>query len=156
MAICGKDGERVSLQHRDMVRTMNKKILVPIAILLVAGLVFFMNTGPSVPVGYQDFRAVDAQAALAGAPDVKILDVRTPAEYAGGHISGAENIDFYAKDFEARMGALDRDARYFVYCRTGNRSSSVIKLMQRLGFTKVWHLSNGVVDWMGAGLPLVR
>lgn len=132
---------------------MNQKLLVPIAILLVVGMVFYMNID-SVPEGYQDFRAVEAEAKLAQNRDVTILDIRTPAEFKEGHISGAVNVDFRSSKFESELKKLDRDGRYFVYCRTGNRSGSAIKLMHRLGFTHVWHLADGIVDWKGAGLPV--
>lgn len=135
---------------------MNKKIIVPVIILLVMGMFFYMNLGPSVPDGFVDYEAVEAQSALAKSPDIRILDIRTPGEYKSGHVPGAENIDFYAKDFEQRLKTLDKDAHYFVYCRTGNRSGSALKLMHRLGFTKVWHMKDGIVDWKGAGLPLER
>lgn len=135
---------------------MNPKASVAVVILLVVGLTFYLNLGPSVPDGYVDFQAVQAQSALAENPDVRILDVRTAGEYESGHIPGAENIDFQSPGFEQRLQSLDKDARYFVYCRTGNRSGAVIKLMQRLGFSKVWHLADGIVDWKRAGLPLER
>lgn len=135
---------------------MNQKVSVAIVILIVVGMTFYLNLGPSVPDGYVDYRAVEAQSALAEAPDVLILDVRTPGEYQSGHIPGAQNIDFRSPDFETRLKALDRDAQYFVYCRTGNRSGVVLAMMQRLGFTWVWHLAKGIVDWKGAGLPLER
>jgi len=133
---------------------MNQKILVPVVILLVAGMIFYFNLGPSVPEGYVDFRAVEAQEQLAQSKDVKILDIRTPAEFQSGHLQGAVNVDYYAKDFEDSLKKLDKNAQYLVYCRTGNRSSSALKKMHKLGFTKVWHMSRGIEDWKGTGLPL--
>lgn len=135
---------------------MNRKTVIAVVILLVAGLALYMNSLTSVPEGYVDYQAVEAQSALADNPDVRILDVRTPAEFKAGHIKGAENIDFRAKNFEERLSTLDKDARYFIYCRTGNRSGAVLGIMRRLGFSNVWHLKHGVVDWGKSGLPLVQ
>jgi len=135
---------------------MKIKTIVPTVILIAAALLFYMNMSPPTPEGYVDFDAVTAQAQLAQSLDVHIIDVRTPAEFRDGHIENAENIDFYGKDFERNLKKLDRSAHYFIYCRTGNRSSSTLKLMHRLGFTKVWHLDKGTVDWNGSGLPLVK
>ncbi|QJB55011.1 rhodanese-like domain-containing protein [Pseudodesulfovibrio sp. zrk46] len=132
---------------------MNQKIVIPVVILLVAGMLFFFNMAPT-PEGYTDFQAVEAQEQLNANKAVVVLDIRTPAEFNSGHIPGAVNVDFYSKDFEAELSKLDKNAQYFVYCRTGNRSSSALKLMHKLGFTKVWHLYKGIVDWKGAGLPL--
>src|SRR3990172_7032601 len=60
-----------------------------------------------------------------------VLDLRTPDEFASGHITGAVNIDFYATDFADQIGALDRGARYVVYCRSGNRSGEAMDLFRR-------------------------
>lgn len=69
-----------------------------------------------------------------------IVDVRTPAEFASGHLEGAINIDVRAADFDAQVDALDRDAEYLVYCRSGNRAGSAIDRMAAMGFTT---LENG-------------
>jgi rhodanese-related sulfurtransferase len=84
-----------------------------------------------------------------------ILDVRTPAEYAEGHIAGAINIDFYSSEFEEMVKALDRDDTYFIYCRSGNRSGQARNLMEGLGFAEVYNLSGGINAWQDAGLATV-
>lgn len=84
-----------------------------------------------------------------------ILDVRTPAEYAQGHIAGAINIDFYSPAFEETVKALDRDDTYFIYCRSGNRSGQARNLMEGLGFAEVYNLSGGINAWQDAGLATV-
>lgn len=64
-----------------------------------------------------------------------VVDVRTPAEYDGGHLDGALNIDVQAPDFQERISELPRDETYVVYCRSGNRSAAAIRIMEGLGFT---------------------
>lgn len=84
-----------------------------------------------------------------------IIDVRTPQEFASGHLQGAVNIDVQAADFEARISELDPEASYFVYCRSGNRSGQAIDRMRALGFDD---LSNGgSVEQASSisGLPVV-
>jgi len=88
--------------------------------------------------------------------DVEVLDVRTPEEYAEGHIDGATLIDFYEPDFANRIAELDRSAAYVVYCRSGNRSGQAVALMAEQGFTAVNDLDGGVTAWSAAGLPLAR
>lgn len=95
-----------------------------------------------------------AHGLLASGP-VRVLDVRTPEEYAEGHIEDAELIDFYASDFEQRIDALDRGATYVVYCRSGNRSGQATALMAAQGFTAVNDVAGGIVAWEAAGLPVV-
>jgi phage shock protein E len=98
----------------------------------------------------------DAEALIGGDEDVRVLDVRTPEEYAEGHVAGATLIDFYEPDFADRIGELDRNATYVVYCRSGNRSGQATALMAEQGFTSVNDVDGGVVAWQAAGLPLGR
>lgn len=95
-----------------------------------------------------------AAAALVANPRIVILDIRTPEEYATGHLKGALNIDFYAPDFAAQIGALDRDTEYLVYCHSGNRSGQAMDLFRDLDFTAVHELGGGILSWSAAGLPI--
>lgn len=69
-----------------------------------------------------------------------VLDVRTPGEFAGGHLAGVENVDFMATDFRDRVDALDRDRTYYLYCRSGNRSGQAAQMMQTMGFQRVYNV----------------
>ena len=83
--------------------------------------------------------------------DFVILDVRTAAEFSGGHIAGATNIDFYAPDFKDQVNKLNHDNRYLVYCRTGVRSAQATQIMLSLGFKNLWNLTGGITQWMTDG-----
>lgn len=72
--------------------------------------------------------------------DTILLDVRTPAEFASGHLDGAINVDVQSADFDALVSDLDVDGSYLVYCRSGNRAAAAIDRMSALGFTA---LQNG-------------
>ena len=84
------------------------------------------------------------------------LDVRTPGEFNEGHIEGASLIDFQSGNFENEIASLDKNQTYAVYCRSGNRSGEAVKVMTEAGFTKLYNLDGGVIDWASAGLPLVK
>lgn len=86
---------------------------------------------------------------------VILIDVRTPAEFAAGHIEGALNIDFESGTFASDVQKLDKTKRYAVYCRSGNRSGQATALMAKDGFTSIFNLSGGVIDWANAGQALV-
>ena len=103
------------------------------------------------------FGLVSPQQALelSGNPDITVIDVRTPEEFAEGHIDGAAMIDFYAATFADDMAGLDPDGTYLLYCRSGNRSGQATALMQQLGFERVYDMDGGVVAYGGQGLPLV-
>ena len=83
-----------------------------------------------------------------------LLDVRTPDEYAQGHIPGAKNIDFYASNFEEELKNLDPNQHYVVYCASGNRSGKASKMMEALQFQKVQNVIGGFQAWRRKHLPI--
>ena len=101
--------------------------------------------------------AAESQELLTDPPaGLVVLDIRTPEEYGEGHLAGSSNLDFYEPDFATSLDALDKDLPYFVYCRSGNRSSTAIETMKDLGFTEVYELDGGIVKWAEAGLPIEK
>ncbi len=83
-----------------------------------------------------------------------ILDVRTPEEFADGHLEDAVMIDFYEPDFADRLAELDPDQPYLLYCRSGNRSGQTTAIMKELGFSDVADVDGGILAWSAADLPL--
>ncbi|MCU0269233.1 MAG: rhodanese-like domain-containing protein [Acidimicrobiales bacterium] len=96
----------------------------------------------------------DGQTLLAEQPDAVVLDVRTPEEFASGHLPEAVNIDVEGGNFEAQVGELDKDATYVVYCRTGRRSALAAQTMAGMGFTSLYDLG-GIQEWQAAGGEVV-
>jgi rhodanese-related sulfurtransferase len=82
-----------------------------------------------------------------------ILDVRTPSEFANGHIENAVNLDYYSETFKNVLNKLDYNKTYLIYCRTASRSGRVLDLMKELGFREVYNIAGGITDWKEAGLP---
>lgn len=78
---------------------------------------------------------------------VQLLDVRTPEEYAQGHIAGAANIDVFNRDF-IRLAEkdLDKSKPVAVYCRSGKRSADAARQLAAKGF-KVVNLEGGIMAW---------
>jgi len=87
--------------------------------------------------------------------DVITLDVRTPGEFAEGHIAGAINIDVEGGTFETEIAKLDKTKSYSVYCQSGRRSLIAVDKMSASGFEKLSNLDNGINDWITNGLLLV-
>jgi rhodanese-related sulfurtransferase len=79
--------------------------------------------------------------------DFCILDVRTEKEFLSGAIDGAINLDFYASDFSQKLNKLDKNKIYLIYCRSGNRSKSVLMMMKQLGFGYVYELDSGFIAY---------
>lgn len=96
-----------------------------------------------------------AFAAALKLPGTTVIDVRTPAEFADGHLQGAVNIDIASPDFTAQVAALDPSAPYAVYCRSGNRSAAALAEMSRVGMTGAYHLGGGIGAWQSAGGEVV-
>lgn len=65
--------------------------------------------------------------------DTVVVDVRTPGEYAAGHLDGAVNIDFQSASFADDVADLDTDAEYVVYCQSGHRSAQAVAVMENAG-----------------------
>jgi phage shock protein E len=86
---------------------------------------------------------------------VVVLDVRTPGEFQSGHIQGAINVDYEGLNFEGEVNKLDKAKTYAVYCRSGRRSGLATEVMAKNGFTSVFNLNGGIIDWQSAGKPLV-
>ncbi|KAA3629022.1 MAG: rhodanese-like domain-containing protein [Bacteroidetes bacterium] len=88
--------------------------------------------------------------------DVVVVDVRTPNEYAQGHIKGAKLINLYDPNFNAQIAQLDKGATTLVYCRSGRRSASAMRKMKSAGLNTVYNLSGGLGAWMSSGGQVVR
>ncbi|PFG18704.1 rhodanese-like domain-containing protein [Serinibacter salmoneus] len=97
----------------------------------------------------------DPSAAAVVEDSTVVLDVRTPAEFADGHLEGALNIDVSGLDFDAQLAALDPAETYAVYCRSGNRSAQAAQLMAEAGFGEVIDLGSVSEAAEATDLPIV-
>ena len=100
-------------------------------------------------LGVSDFEALIAK------PGTVVIDVRTPSEFAAGHLPYAVNIDVQGADFAQRVAALDKSGTYALYCHSGNRSGRALDQLTGAGFQHVVDLSGGVGAWTAAGHQLV-
>jgi len=91
-----------------------------------------------------------------GNPDFVIIDVRTPAEFAGEHIENATNINFYSETFRDTLNSLDKNKTYLIYCQIGGRSGSALDIMAELNFKEAYNISGGINQWKTGGLPTVK
>ncbi|MGH8130307.1 MAG: rhodanese-like domain-containing protein [Steroidobacteraceae bacterium] len=91
-----------------------------------------------------------------GDQSLVVLDVRTPAEYAEGHVPGALNIPH--TELAARIAELSaaRSRDIVVYCRSGNRTAQALKLLGDAGFTRLFHLKGDYLRWSEKERPVTR
>ena len=67
-------------------------------------------------------------------PNAPVLDVRTPSEFASGHVEGAVNVDVMAPDFQGQIAGLDlNEGPIYLYCRSGNRSGKATGIVRQMG-----------------------
>jgi rhodanese-related sulfurtransferase len=88
--------------------------------------------------------------------DTVILDVRSPQEYAKGHIKNSVLINFNAKDFDEKIKQLDKGKTYLVHCAVGGRSAKACDKLDTYGFAKVVNLEGGIKAWEKAGKPIEK
>lgn len=83
-----------------------------------------------------------------------ILDVRTPEEYAQGHLNQSQLIDYKSDDFSQKVKELPKNKPIYVYCRSGRRSHEAAKILRDLGYHPVFELEGGIISWEQAKLPV--
>jgi rhodanese-related sulfurtransferase len=118
-----------------------KKIIIGITISLITviSLLIFPDG-----VRTQELSGIDFVETYEKTNGAVLLDVRTPSEFAAGHMDEAINIDFESPTFTTEVGLLDKTKPYFVYCRSGNRSGQAIAIMQKEGFKNIFELQGGI------------
>lgn len=85
-----------------------------------------------------------------------LVDVRTPEEFAEGHIEGAVLVNFKKRTFKSFISAIDKTKPVLIYCRSGNRSGKAEKVMRALGFTEVYNLAKGYKGWVAEGMEVTK
>jgi rhodanese-related sulfurtransferase len=131
---------------------MKKAVALAVAAIASVGLLAGCSTSNEATkkVDPVEFSEVIAE------PGVIILDVRTPEEFNAGHIENAININVADSNFSSEVSKLDKNATVAVYCRSANRSAVATKEMAELGFTDMYDMQGGIIDWEAAGGPVVQ
>lgn len=98
----------------------------------------------------------EVHALLNGAEqNVILLDVRTPEEYATGHLKGAVLYDYHGDDFERKLSQLPKEDTIVIYCATGYRSIRAARLLKKMGHTVI-HMDGGIEVWKKHGYPVTK
>ena len=140
-------------------RTMAHRVVAATALWLVLGLTVACTpstAGRSDP-GYRTVDVAVVHEALQQGrvgKDFTILDVRTPAEYAEGHIAGAMLLP--VQELAARLDEVPRDRPVYVHCKGGKRSARAARLLASKGYTNIRDMRGGIIAWRKARYPLVK
>ena len=142
-------------------KSLFRLLLAPLVIgLLLASVCLHLETGTARPKTQtqiiKDITPREAYTLIMknkDNPDFVILDVRTPREFAEGHIQNAVNLDYYSETFRDDLDSLDKNKTYLIYCRSARRSGKALDIMKALNFGKVYNMLGGTIQWKTEGLP---
>ncbi len=106
---------------------------------------------PNIP----QIDATGVKRAIDTKENVILLDVRTPDEYAGGHIQGSTLMPLQTLQQNVTQ-FTDKSKKMYVYCRSGARSAQAARLLQQLGYTDVSNMAGGILSWSAKGYPMSK
>lgn len=102
------------------------------------------NRGITMP--YEQITQEDAKKMMDSEKDFIILDVRTPEEFASGHIKDAVNIPNETIFDKEPTELTDKSQLILIYCRSGRRSKEAAKKLAKIGYTNIKEFG-GIIDW---------
>lgn len=85
-----------------------------------------------------------------------VIDVRTPSEFAAGHLQGAQLMDIQGTAFQSQISKLDKNGTYVVYCKSGNRAGQAVTAMQAIGIKNVTNAGSLENASKATGLTIVK
>lgn len=122
---------------------MRRMWKVLVALLVVAGVIVGVTACSSpAPVDMSNVTAV--------------IDVRTPSEFAAGHLQGAQLMDIQGSAFQSQIAKLDKNGTYVVYCKSGNRAGQAVTAMQAIGIKNVTNAGSLESAAKSTGLAVVK
>jgi len=139
-----------------MIKTF--RVLLAISALLFAATASACDLTEKTAEGYENATVTHAYQHWSqgdGSPiPFVVLDVRTPEEFAEGHIAGAKLIP--VKELENRLAEVPNDRQVYVYCRSGVRSVQASEILASAGYTHIENIEGGIKAWQASGYPVVQ
>lgn len=89
-------------------------------------------------------------------PDLLVLDVRTPEEFAAGHVPGARNVPHDQVPAKLAELASFKDKPVVLYCRSGRRSAAAGQTLRAAGFSQLLHLQGDWLAWEAEKKPVEK
>ena len=125
---------------------MKRTVLLAFAAALLLSTLVACAAPTTGTAAFQKITPQDAKTRLDSDKSIVLVDVRTQEEYDQSHIAGALLLPVDMISTKAVHVLLDKNATYFVYCRSGNRSATAARTLADLGFTEIYDLG-GIQDW---------
>lgn len=104
---------------------------------------------------YSNVNSSEFRELVSNDKSATLLDVRTEQEYVNGHIASAGQLNFYSLGFRKKLLLLPKDEPVYLYCNTGYRSKIAARFLARKGYSKIYNLENGIMDWELNDLPII-
>ena len=138
------------------------------SVIAVAGEPAMTPTAPA-PAAAAPATTTPAPAAMAAVPMTQeallenqsmrpdqlfVLDVRTPQEYAEGHVPGAVNVP--QDQLASRLAEVPKDKDVVIYCRSGRRSALAADVLAANGYSRLSHLDGDMNAWIEKGRPVAK
>ena len=124
-------------------------------ILLIVLVIFIAGYAVMIP----KIRKITAEELLNQIQEKKVMaliDVRTPEEFASGHIEGAVNVPLAGLENGIAKAVPDKKSYVVVYCRSGRRSSNASTALIKMGYTNLVNYKGSMIDWTNKGHRIVK
>lgn len=115
-------------------------------LLIITFVLFLVGCTSNGTRSYENITTDEAKSMMTK-KEVDILDVRTPEEYQEGHIPKAVNLPL--QDLENQVSTLDKNKTYVIVCRSGNRSGQASEILVSKGFSQIYNMEGGMLQWKG-------
>lgn len=148
--------------NRKKLRMLIILVLVIVGVVLISGCVYREIGAVKTETQIQIIENITSKEAYAliqknkENPHFVIFDVRIAKEFASEHIENAVNLDYYSEIFKDKIGNLDKNKMYLIYCKSGNYSGNALNIMKELDFMKVYNILGGINEWKEEGLPTTK
>jgi len=124
--------------------------------LAMAGLLLWFSYSKGwILANFQSIDAKQAIVLLENDNNITLLDVRTIVEYKEGHLRDATLIPVQALLDNLDMLKKEKKKKILVYCRTGSRSVTASRILEKNGFTAI-NIKGGIIQLIAAGVELIK
>ena len=123
-------------------------------LIILAIFVFFLYQKGWILTNFQTVDAQEAYLLLEDDDNITLLDVRTPKEFKeDGYIENAKLIPL--SELQNNLHMLDKAKKVLIYCRSGSRSISASRVLEKNGFEPI-NLSGGIIAWKSLGFDIKK
>ncbi|RJE90894.1 rhodanese-like domain-containing protein [Paenibacillus sp. 1011MAR3C5] len=124
---------------------MDSATIINLLIAAVIGLFLWNRFGTAR--GLKNMSPIRFEQELSDHADALLIDVREPHEYQASHIPNAVNIP--VSQLQDKLTEVPKDHKVLLYCQSGLRSRKAARILSKLGYRNMGHLSSGIMAWGG-------